>query len=56
MLHCCLYDILWNWMETVKKDTSAESGISAAQELQKCVQLARLCKETFYEEFYSGKL
>lgn len=56
MLHHCLYDILWNWTETVKKGTSAESGISVVQELQKCIQLARLCKETFYEEFYLGKL
>ena len=56
ILHHCLYDVLWNWMETAKKSTSVESGIPVAQELQKCVQLARLCKETFYEEFYSGKL
>lgn len=55
MLHHCLYDILWNWMETVKEDTSVESGISVAQELQKCIQFARLCKEKFYEEFYNNK-
>lgn len=56
MFHHCLYDILWNWMETVKEDTSAESNISVAQELQKCIQLAKLCKETFYEKFFYDKL
>ena len=56
MLSHCLYNRLWNKMEAVKKGTSAEPGISAVQELQKCIQLARLCKKTFHEKFYYGKL
>lgn len=56
MLHHCLYDILWNWMEAKKKNASKESINAAVKELRKCVQLARLCKETFYEEFYHNKL
>ena len=56
MLASSLYNRLWNKMEEVKKGTSAEPGISAAQELQKCIQLARLCKRTFFEKFYYDKL
>ena len=56
MLHLCLYDMLWNHVEAAKKETSAVLDISIAQELQKCIQLARLCKESFYENFYFSKL
>ena len=59
ILHHCLYDVLWNWMETAKKGLSEVpdvSDVSTTQELQKCIQLAKLCKQNFYEKFYSGKL
>lgn len=56
MLHHCLYNRFWNRMDATKKGISVVPGISAAQELQKCIQLAKLCKQKSYEKFYSGKL
>lgn len=56
MLHHCLYNRIWNRMEAAKKGISVVPGISVAQELQKCIQLAKLCKHKSYEKFYSGKL
>ena len=52
MLHDCLYNKLWNQIEAAKKGTSAVPAIPIDWELQKCIQLARFCKETFYEAFY----
>ncbi len=52
MLHDCLYNKLWNQIEAAKKGTSAVPAIPIDRELQKCIQLARFCKETFYEAFY----
>ena len=48
----CLYNRLWNQIYAAKKGTPAIPGISIDRELQKCIQLARFCKETFYEAFY----
>ncbi|WP_300785314.1 hypothetical protein, partial [uncultured Acetatifactor sp.] len=56
MLHLCLYDMLWNQIEAAKKVTSAIPITLIDRELQKCIHLARFCKETFYENFYSHKL
>lgn len=59
MLQHCLYNRLWNRMEAAKKGLSEVpdvSDVSTTQELQKCIQLAKLCKQNFYEKFYSGKL
>ena len=56
VLHLCLYDMLWNQTEAAKKETSAVPATLIDRELQKCIHLARFCKETFYENFYSHKL
>ena len=55
MLQDCLYNRLWNQIEAAKKGTSAVPAIPIDRELQKCIQLARFCKETFYEAFYIQK-
>ena len=55
MLHDCLYDMLWNQIEAAKKEASAAPAIPIDRELQKCIQLARFCREAFYENFYSHK-
>lgn len=52
MLHDCLYNKLWNQIEAAKKENSAVPAIPIDRELQKCIQFARFCKETFYEAFY----
>lgn len=52
MLHMCIYNNLWNQM----KNTSADRKSFVESELQKCLQLAKLCKDTFYEEFYNKKI
>lgn len=59
MFHMCLYNKLWNNIESsksVKNSTSVEPGISEKWELQKCKQLAGLCKDVFYEKIYLEKL
>lgn len=56
ILHNCLYNKLWNQIEAAKKETSAVPDIPIDQELQKCLQLARFCKEKFHEKFYYNKL
>ena len=42
-------------MEDKTKNTLADSD-NIIKELQKCFQLARLCKDILYEDFYNKKL
>ena len=56
MLHDCLYNRLWNQIEAAKKENSAVPAVLIDRELQKCIQFARFCKDTFFETFYSNKL
>lgn len=55
MIHMCVYNNLWNQMEDKTKNTLADSD-NIIKELQKCFQLARLCKDILYEDFYNKKL
>lgn len=61
MLHMCVYNNLWNKRENIAKNTSADCKVSIKEdsmrdELQKCFQLAKLCKDIMYEDFYHKKL
>ncbi len=58
MLHMSLYNILWNKTECKKsiKNIPVEPDFSSKVELQKCMLLAGLCKDFFYEKIYSEKL
>ncbi len=61
MLHMCVYNNLWNQIEVTSKNTFANNDISIKEdfikkELQKCFQLAKLCKDIMYEDFYRKKL
>ncbi len=56
MLHNCIYNNWWNQRECSADDTSVEQEKHARRELQKCIQLARLCKNTAHEEFYLDKV
>ena len=58
MLHMSLYNILWNETQ-YKKDTKnipVEQSLSREEELQKCILLAELCKDVFYENIYREKM
>lgn len=56
MIKSCIYNRWWNQNECVTEDTSAEQKLVAEWELQKCIQLARLCGDKLYEKFYFEKL
>ena len=55
MLDVCVYNNLWNRLERLKESDSAEPKNYVDTELQKCVQLARLCKKVLFEDFYTKK-
>ncbi|MDE5950857.1 MAG: helix-turn-helix domain-containing protein, partial [Acetatifactor sp.] len=56
MLHLCIYNRLWNQMKIAAESNSANQKSPIKEDLRKCIQLAKLCKETLYEKFYSEKL
>lgn len=53
MLHMCIYNNLWNQIKS--KNTSTVHNSFIEEELQKCFQLAKLCKNKLYENFYNKK-
>lgn len=55
VLYRGVYNNLWNYLERFKGSSSTEQKDFANRELQKCIQLARLDKDTFFEEFYAKK-
>lgn len=54
-LHRCVYNNLWNHLERFRKSASTELKSYANSELQKCIRLARLDRQTIFEEFYVKK-
>lgn len=56
MLHMCIYNRLWNQMKMATENSSANQKSPIKEDLQKCIQLAKLCKETLYEKIYNEKL
>lgn len=56
MLYNCVYNRWWNQREGSAVKTSTEQKIYTKHELQKCIQLAGLCKSTAYVKFYTKKL
>ncbi len=56
MLMRCIYNKWWNQRECSADSASIEEKICTEHELQKCIQLARLCKSLIREEFYQNKL
>lgn len=55
MLHESIYNKLWNRMECSRRTGNAERKEFLNGELEKCIQLAELCKDTFSEKFYIEK-
>lgn len=55
MLHESIYNKLWNHSERIKESGGEEDKKFRYEELEKCIRLAELCKETFSEEFYKKK-
>ncbi len=56
MTGSCLYCRFWNRQEGEKQKGSAVPASYARRELQKCIQLARFCKQTSQERFLVEKL
>lgn len=56
MLHLCIYNRLWNQMKIAAENNLANQKSSIKEDLRKCIQLAKLYRETLYEKFYSEKL
>ncbi len=55
-LYNCIYNKWWNQRECSTDNTSVEQKLYTERELQKCIQLAALCRSRTYECFYIDKL